>query len=180
MRLVPIVALSLCLTACGDDDARSSASGSGAVPGVPGARGGTSKPLMPSELADAMKRAGGDPEAMSRDLEAALKAQMGPTFVEDARKAKAFGERPLTTTDVETYLELAPLARTASGDLPELRRVLATRGLSQAEWGVLSGRMMQVRMLMRLPSAKVDAKLQADVETVRPYAERLDAASKSR
>jgi hypothetical protein len=107
MRLVPIVALSLCLTACGDDDARSSASGSGAVPGVPGARGGTSKPLMPSELADAMKRAGGDPEAMSRDLEAALKAQLGPTFVEDARKAKALGERPLTAGDVD-HIALAP------------------------------------------------------------------------
>ena len=180
MRLVPIVALSLWLTACGDDDAGPSASGSGAVPGMPGARGGTSKPLMPSELADAMKRAGGDPEAMSRDLEAALKAQMGPTFVEDARKAKALGERPLTAADVETYIALAPQMGTAAKDPAAWRETLASHGLSQPEWGVLMGRMMQMRMLMRMPSDKVDAKLKADVETVRPHQARIDAASKVR
>lgn len=119
-----------------------------------------------------------DGQAMAREMEAALKERMGPNFVEDAQKAKALSERPLTAQDVETYLAVAPQLRTASKDRSGWEKVLAERGLSQPEWGVLMGRMMQVRMLLRSPSAKVDAKLQADVETVRPYADRIDAASR--
>ena len=122
----PSVVVGLTLVACGDD-----APGKGAVPGAPPtspfdlAKSG--KPLTPEELAQAM-RMGKDGEKAAKELTDALKARLGPTLEEDAKKAKAFAERPLTAADVETYLALAPQMRTAAGTQGAAAALLAGTG----------------------------------------------------
>lgn len=171
MRRTSLAIVCLSLVACGDD-----ASSKGAVPGAPPSSpfdlGKGGKALTPEELAQAMKMGKGGEQA-AKELTDAIRARLGPMVEEDAKKAKAFAERPLTTTDVETYLALAPEMRTAAGTQGAAAALLAQRGLSGMEWGVLSGRIMALRMALRAPAAKLDAKTAADVETLRPFADRL-------
>jgi|GEM_PF-4400598 len=173
MRRTALVVVGLSLVACGDD-----APSKGAVPGAPPATpfdlGKGGKPLTSEELAQAM-RMGKDGEKVAKELTDAIQARLGPTVVEDAKKANAFAERPLTATDVENYLALAPEMRTAAGTQGAAAALLAQRGLSGMEWGVLSGRIMALRMALHTPSAKLDSKTAADVEVLRPFADRLNA-----
>lgn len=166
-----LLVVGLSLVACGDD-----APSKGAVPGAPPTSpfdlGKSGKPLTPEEMAQAM-RMGKDGERAAKELTDALKARLGPTLEEDAKKAQAFAERPLTAADVETYLALAPQMRTAAGTQGAAAALLAERGLTGMEWGILTGRIMALRMALRAPAAKLDAKTAADVETLRPFADRL-------
>jgi hypothetical protein len=180
VRSIPfaLCLLSLLLAACGDDEPS---------PVTRLREGG--KPVTPEELAEALREMGTGPRS-AHDLSGAMEeaaralgASSGAELQAAAERARALGERPLTTADVETYLALAPGVRAAGSDLAAVREALATKGLSQAEWGVLAGRILAARMALRLPassSGKMDPKMAADIETVRPFADRLDAASKSR
>ncbi len=175
--LIPgLACLALSLSACGGDDAAPKAP----VAGTPGpAREGAPQEDLASLAARAREAAGVPNPAGQRaakELTDALKQRLGPTLEEDGRKAKAFAERPLTSADVETYLALAPRMREAAQLQGAAAAVLAEKGLSGMEWGVLSGRIQALRMALRVPGAKLDPKTAADVEVLRPFADRLDAA----
>ncbi len=172
--LVLALGLALASPGCGDSPATPYGSGE------QGGKGG--KALTPAELAGALQGAGANPDALKATLEQTMKetaARMGGDLVETARKAKALGERPLTGDDVERYLAVYPKVKAVSGKPSEMTGVLVAEGLSVPEWSVLAGRMMALRFALKLPADKVDPKMAADVETVRPYADRLEAAHKS-
>lgn len=178
MRRTSLVVACLSLVACGDDaPGRSPVPGGAPPPPFAARTDGTA--LTPEELAKAMRMPKGG-EAAAKELTDALKARLGPTLEEDAKKAKAFAERPLTAADVETYLAVTPEMRSAATIQGGAAALLARHGLTGMEWGVLSGRISALRMALRVPDARLDAKTAADVETLRPFAERLEAASRAR
>jgi hypothetical protein len=159
------------LAGCGDDAPSDDAGKSG-------------RPVTPAELEEALRRSGTAHADAQRAAEAAaarVRESMGGGDLEEmGRKASALGARPLTSADVETYIALVPKVRGKQGKPQEMSAVLGEHGLSTPEWLVLSGRMTAVLWAVKLPKDKVDATIAADVETVRPYADRIEAARKAR
>lgn len=184
MRRPYLAALCLGLAACGDDSAPGKpASGSGS-PSPLATPGGTDG-LPTSELEDIAARAraagaGRDAAAQraAEELTAAFKGRLGPMLEADGKKAAAFAARPLTPADVELYLALAPRMREAAAGQGAAAAVLAERGLSGMEWGALSGRIGALRMALRVPDATLDPKTAADVDVLRPFADRLEVAGR--
>jgi hypothetical protein len=171
MRRSSVVFLVL-LAACGDSQEDS----------VSDARG---TPVTPQEMAEALRQrdaagAKGDPARAFEDATAAIRERVGGDLAEAAAKAQAMGERPLTAADVETYLAVFPKVRSLHGTPAEMSAVLAEHGLGTLEWGVLSSRITAARFAERLPPDKMDPKIAADVATVRPFADRIEALRRAR
>jgi len=141
------------------------------------------RPVTPDELAEAMRKSGApeDFERVAREAAEKVKESMGGGDLEEmGRKASALGARALTAADVETYIAVSPKVRGKQGKPQEMSAVLAEHGLTMAEWLVLNGRITSMLFATKLPKDKLDAKIAADVETVRPFVDRIEAAHKSR
>lgn len=101
----------------------------------------------------------------------------------DSRKAAIEGvrtaaSRPLTAADVEAVLEFMPKMRDAEGDRAKMAEILRADAPRLAEWGLLSARIVSAAQMAK--SGRINEKYAADVEVVRPYLDRLEAAMKAR
>ena len=171
MRNAAIAASLLCLlSGCGDD--------AGGSPKDPSKA--PSKALTPAELGEALKRGNADPQVTARELEATLKEQLGPHFADGAAKAKEMTSRPLTAAHVEQFLELAPVLYPIRKDMAATGKALTARGTTFVEYTLMMGRIMAARMQLRTGKDPADELRKQDVEVVRPYADRIDAAVKTR
>lgn len=167
MRNAAIAASLLCLlSGCGDD--------AGGSPKDP------SRALTPAELGEALQRGKADPQATARELEATLKEQLGPHLADGAAKAKEMTERPLTAADVERFLELAPVLYPIRKDMAATGKALTARGTTFVEYTLMMSRIMAARMQLRTGKDPADERRKQDVEVVRPYADRIDAAMRTR
>lgn len=163
-------ALALGLAACGEDGGAKPTGANGGKPG---------KALSPSELAEAMRRGGADPaaaraaaERMAKELGSALPKEA------DLEQARALAEplqrmatRPLTSADLETYLALWPRVRGIAK-----KTDLEPHGLTTLEWSVLWARIQAATAVLQKGTAPKDDRMAADLEVVRPYLSRLQAA----
>lgn len=160
----------LALAACGEP-----------TPQEPGAK---DTPLSASQLAEALRS--GRPqdaaalEAALEESRKSLEGRLGGNLNDVAHKAKALSERPLTAEDIERFLAVSPKVLTVRGSGANLPAVLAENGLSVPEWSVLMARLVKAGAALRRPGTALSAQAAADLEAVRPFADRLDAAFKSR
>ncbi|MBL9087004.1 MAG: hypothetical protein JNM10_07650 [Planctomycetia bacterium] len=136
--------------------------------------------LTAPEIQEALRRSGRNPEEMARAMEAELKARLGSDYLASANKAKEMAERPLTAADVERYIELAPLLQPIRTDQAASEKLLTAHGTSQLEHAVLVGRIIAARMMLRIGKEPDDEKMKQTLELVRPYADRIDAATRAR
>jgi hypothetical protein len=95
-----------------------------------------------------------------------------------AAKAEAMARRPVTAADVESWLALAPDWRAAANDPARQEALLLQHQLTLQEWRVLDGRI--ATLVLALERGTPHEKLAADMETARPFLERLQAARKPR
>lgn len=113
------------------------------------------------------KRAGFDPKSME-DL---LRSTGG---AEGIAKAAA---RPLTTQDVETFIEVFPEYQTAVRAPGGLKAFFDKYGLTP-DWVMMPARIMAAAASARLPGGASSERMKADAEVVRPFLDRLAGASK--
>lgn len=167
-RLAFVAIVALGLPSCGGDDSDGT---------VDGKRG---RAVTPAEMADAMRKAGLHDQATTQAEIERMSAELGATLGGDvhdvARKAKALAERRLTSADLDTYLALMPKVRNAGATA----EVLADHGLTVTEWQVLRARVMSLTAMASLPEAARKPELAADLETIRPYLDRLKASARGR
>jgi hypothetical protein len=89
-------------------------------------------------------------------------------------------DRPLTAADVDRFLAMAPLLYPIRKDMAATEKVLAEHGTTFVEYTFLMGRIMAARMQLRLGKDPTDERQKQDVEVVRPYADRIDTAVRTR
>jgi hypothetical protein len=93
-------------------------------------------------------------------------------------KAAALGARALTAQDMERFLSLKAAMTAAGADADAQEAALKESGLSLQEWRVLGGRV--TTLVFALQRGLPNEKLAADMETAKPYLERLQAAMKAK
>src|SRR5204862_7170139 len=107
-----------------------------------------------------------------------------PSTGGDSAFARALAERnkvPLTAADVERYLALIPDYAKAT-DVAEMMAVAQAHGMTVQEAGLLVGRVSSACAGLQMKDRGIElpkgVNLQ-DVETVRPFADRIRAATKT-
>lgn len=126
-------------------------------------------PRTPAELGRAFQ------DAFKKDMSEASRA--GADW---AARAKEMSTRAITSADVERFLAVMPKLRDAEGDPKSLQAALADQGLSMVEWSMLAMRITTLASSVNKPPERLDERTQADLEVLRPYLDRLNAAMKGR
>ncbi|MFO0932813.1 MAG: hypothetical protein U1E39_08885 [Planctomycetota bacterium] len=161
-----------------------------AVMGVLAACGGestapvrdASQPPTTSTSTEAAAAPGRTPLDAGAELDARLR-DMSPAQIDRLGKrlrADAMRTRPMTAADVERFLELAPRLRDVRSDPAAVHKVLEDRQASYREYATLTARIVAAQQLLAAGQPAPDETLRRDMDAVRPYVERIDAALKAR
>lgn len=119
--------------------------------------------------------AGAELDARLRDMTPAQLDRFGKRLRADAMRT-----RPMTTTDVERFLELAPRLRDVRSDPAAVHKVLEDSQASYREYATLTARIVAAQQLLAAGQSAPDEPLRRDMDAVRPYVERIEAALKAR
>ena len=94
---------------------------------------------------------------------------------EASERSQALASRPLTAADVERYITLMQEMK-QKGNKPEDW----TRSAQWMEFGTLAARIGSVYAALKLAPDSLDERMKADAAVVRPFMDRIEAASKSK
>lgn len=156
------------LSACGGESGTPSRDGS-QPPTASAASEGATGP------ARASLDAGAEIDAQLRDMSPAQLDRFGKRLRADAMRT-----RRMTAADVERFLELSPRLREVRSDPAAVHKVLDESQASYREYATLSARIVAAQQLLASGQPAPDENIRGDMDAVRPYADRIDAALKAR
>ncbi len=85
--------------------------------------------------------------------------------------------RPLTPKDVETFIAVFPEYSTSVRTPGGMKAVFDKHGLVATEWILIQSRILAAASSTRFPNAAASDLMKADAEIVRPYLDRIAAAT---
>jgi hypothetical protein len=104
----------------------------------------------------------------------------GETTTLDLGGMQAAAERPLGAADVERFLAALPDWHRVGSRADEWQQVARNHGYGTGEWLVIQGRILQAMARLQMPDVGLPAGQRGDVDVVRPFVDRINAALKAR